>query len=78
VAVDRFPAAVYMSRPAAGQSESSATLFRLLPGSREAERVQVRFGRGSASTLQVMAGLRPGDVVILSDMTPYAGAARVT
>jgi HlyD family secretion protein len=40
-------------------------------------RVNVRLGRGSASTIEVQGGLQPGDVVILSDMSQWDSADRV-
>ena len=68
---------LYVARPSYGQAESSLAMFRLRPGGGEADRVTVRLGRGSASTIEVLSGLNPGDVVILSDMTQYEGNERV-
>jgi HlyD family secretion protein len=39
--------------------------------------VTVRLGRGSASTVEVLSGLNPGDVVILTDMSEFEGNDRV-
>jgi len=77
VEIDRIPNALFVGRPAYGQAESTVAMFRLLPGGGEAERVSVRLGRGSASTVEVLGGLNAGDVVILSDMSQYDGNARV-
>jgi HlyD family secretion protein len=42
-----------------------------------ATRVEVRFGRSSMNTIEVVEGLQPGDRVILSDMRAYAGQSRL-
>ena len=42
-----------------------------------AERVQVALGRSSASEIEIVRGLEPGDVVILSDMSRFDGVDRV-
>ncbi len=75
--IERIADAVYVGRPASGQAESVAQLFRLSPDGKEATRATVRLGRGSASTVEVLGGLRPGDVVILSDMSAWETASRV-
>ena len=77
IEIDRIPNAVYVGRPAYGQAESTLAMFRLVPGGGEAERVNVRLGRGSANSVEVLDGLSPGDVVILSDMSEYEANPRV-
>jgi len=77
IEIDRLANVLYVSRPSYGQAESSLAMFRLVPGGSEARRVMVRLGRGSASTVEVLGGLDPGDVVILSDMTEHEGSERV-
>ena len=37
----------------------------------DAERVQVKLGRSSVNTVEVLAGLEVGDQVILSDMSAW-------
>lgn len=77
VDIERLADVLYVGRPAYGQAESTVGLFRLSPDGTEATRAQVRLGRGSATTIEVSGGLRPGDVVILSDMSQYDGSERV-
>ncbi|HEX8359843.1 MAG TPA: HlyD family efflux transporter periplasmic adaptor subunit [Longimicrobium sp.] len=77
VDIERLTNVMYVGRPAYGQAESTVSMFRLDPAGAEAQRTQVKLGRGSASTVEVMSGLKPGDVVILSDMSAYDGAERV-
>jgi HlyD family secretion protein len=77
VDIERLQDVLYVGRPAYGQAESTVGLFKVLPNGREAVRVQVRLGRSSASTIQVVQGLNAGDVVILSDMSQYETVERV-
>ncbi len=77
VDIERLTNVMYVGRPAYGQAESTVSMFRLDPAGDEAQRAQVKLGRGSASTVEVVSGLKPGDVVILSDMSAYDGAERV-
>jgi HlyD family secretion protein len=68
---------VYVGRPATGQPNSTISLFRLGPDGREASRVEVKLGRSSVSTIEVVEGLLPGDKVILSDMSQWDAQERV-
>ncbi|HEX8246010.1 MAG TPA: HlyD family efflux transporter periplasmic adaptor subunit, partial [Longimicrobium sp.] len=75
--VERLAGVLHVGRPAYGQPESVIAMFRLEPGGAAARRVAVRLGRGSANSVEVLSGLRAGDVVVLSDMSAYDGAERV-
>jgi len=68
---------VYMSRPAFGQENSSTTMFKLTPDGTEAVRTPVKLGKAAVTTIQVLDGLKPGDQVVLSDMTLYDSYDRV-
>ena len=69
--------AIYVGRPAAPMTATEAWLFKLDPDRKSATRVKVRFGAVSATGLQVLDGLQPGDRVILSDTTKYDGYMRL-
>lgn len=77
VDLERLGNVLHVGRPAYGQPESTVGMFRLLPGGGGAERVNVQLGRGSATSVEVLRGLNPGDVVILSDMSQYDESQRV-
>jgi multidrug resistance efflux pump len=77
VDVDRLTNVLYMSRPAYGQAESVVGLFKVVEGGRAAVRTNVRLGRGSATTVEILGGLAPGDIVILSDMSAWDASERV-
>lgn len=71
VELKRLDNILYVNRPVSGQENSTVGLFRLEPGTRDARRTQVKLGRTSVTTIEVLDGLKEGDVVILSDMSAY-------
>ncbi len=77
IELERLDDVVYVGRPAFGQPSSTVGLFRFDPNSKEASRVSVKLGRASVSTIEVVEGLKPGDQVILSDMTQYDSVDRI-
>jgi HlyD family secretion protein len=68
---------VYVGRPAFGQPSSTVGLFRLAAGGAEASRTSVKLGRASVSTIEVVEGLKPGDQVVLSDMSAWDSYDRI-
>ena len=66
-----------MGRPVQGQPNSLVTLFKLEADGREAIRVQVKLGRSSVNTIEIMEGLKPGDQVVLSDMSAQDAFNRI-
>ena len=77
IELERLKDVVYVGRPVFGQSESVVTLFKLGPDGKMATRTQVKFGKTSVTTIQVLEGLKVGDTVILSDMSAYDGQDRI-
>jgi hypothetical protein len=77
VEIERLPDVLSVGRPAYGQPESTVGLFRLSPDGARAERVQVTLGRASVNAVEVRRGLRPGDRVIISDMSPFDAQDRL-
>ncbi len=67
----------YVGRPAFGQPRSTVSLFKLVDGGKEAVRTQVKLGRASVNSIEVLGGLQVGDQVILSDMSRWDGFDRV-
>jgi HlyD family secretion protein len=68
---------LYIGRPVHGEQNSTVGLFKVSADGTEGQRVQVKLGRGSVSTMEVVGGLREGDIVILSDMSQFDGVDRV-
>ncbi|HXW96967.1 MAG TPA: HlyD family efflux transporter periplasmic adaptor subunit [Gemmatimonadales bacterium] len=77
IEIERLDNVLHVGRPAYGQSNSTVGLFRLIKGSNEAERVRVELGRSSVNSIEIIRGLSPGDVVILSDMSRWDAVDRV-
>lgn len=77
IELERLTDAVFVGRPVQGQPDSTVGLFKLVEGGRGAVRVQVKLGRTSVSTVEVIQGLEVGDQVILSDMSAWDGHDRV-
>jgi multidrug efflux pump subunit AcrA (membrane-fusion protein) len=77
ITIERLRDVLYVGRPAMGQADSTTTLFKLIPGGTEAIRGRVTLGRASVSTIEVRQGLKPGDQVILSDMSAWDGFDRI-
>jgi HlyD family secretion protein len=73
VIIDKLDNVVYMGRPTFGQANSKVSIFKLTPDGREAHRVTVELGASSVNEMEVKSGLKPGDVVILSDMSQWDG-----
>ena len=46
-------------------------LFRLDPNGQTAQRVNVKLGRSSVNTIEVVQGLNVGDKVIISDVSQW-------
>ena len=81
VELERLDNVLYVGRPAFGQEQGTISLFKVTAGTCEApeaaERVQVKLGRSSVNTVEILSGLAEGDCVILSDMSAWDGRDRV-
>lgn len=77
IEIERLENVLHVDRPAYGQAGGTVGLFRVEQGGATAVRTDVRLGRSSATTVEVVSGLREGDVVILADMTAWDRSAKV-
>ena len=77
IELERLQDVLYVGRPVQGQPESLVGLFRVTEGGRAATRVQVKLGRSSVSTIEILQGLQIGDQIILSDMSQWDAFERV-
>lgn len=71
VEVERLEDVLHVGRPIYAREDGAIGLFRLEEPPPHASRVQVEIGKVSVSTIEVRAGLREGDQVILSDMSAW-------
>ena len=77
IELERLNDVLYMGRPAFGQDQSVVGLFKIGPDGVTAERTQVKLGRSSVNTIEILSGLKVGDQVILSDMSAYDAYDRI-
>ncbi|MFH1762695.1 MAG: HlyD family efflux transporter periplasmic adaptor subunit [Gemmatimonadota bacterium] len=77
VEIERLEDVIYVGRPAFGNANSRVGIFKLVEDGNYAERVSVQLGASSVNEIQVLEGLQPGDVVILSPMDQWDGYDRV-
>jgi HlyD family secretion protein len=77
IELERLNDVLYVGRPAYGQAESTIGLFKLLDDGETAVRAQVRLGRSSVNTIEVIEGLVEGDQVILSDTSAWDAYDRI-
>lgn len=77
VVIQRLDDVTFVGRPAYGQQNQRVGMFRLTPDGGFAERVNVLLGASSVNEIEVREGLRPGDIVILSDMSQWDEFDRV-
>ena len=77
IEIDRLKDVLHVGRPAYGQAESTVGLFRVEKGTGYASRVNVKLGRASVNTIEVVNGLAVGDSVIISDMSTWDNTSRV-
>jgi HlyD family secretion protein len=68
---------LFVGRPVHGQSDSTVGLFKLVDDGSEAVRVNVKLGRSSVNTIEILQGLKAGDKVVLSDMSNWDAFDRI-
>lgn len=71
IELERLDNILYVGRPAFGQEQSTVGLFKLNATTGEAARAQVKLGRSSVNTIEILGGLAEGDQVVLSDMSAW-------
>lgn len=69
IELERIPNTTYVARPVGAQELSAGTVFRVTDD--RATRVQVEFGRASATHIEIRRGLAANDRVIVSDDAAY-------
>jgi HlyD family secretion protein len=76
IELERIADVLYVGRPSTAQEQSLVGLFKLFADG-TATRVQVKVGRMSANTVEVLSGLGEGDQVVLSDASAWEGYDRI-
>ncbi|MEN3335133.1 MAG: HlyD family secretion protein [Blastocatellia bacterium] len=78
IELEKLENALHVNRPVHGQDNATIGLFKLSPDGTSASRVQVRLGRSSVSSIEILEGLKEGDVVILSDTSQWDNAPEIS
>jgi HlyD family secretion protein len=77
ITLENLKDVLYVGRPVHGQSDSTIGIFKLSEDGSEATRVNVKLGRSSVNTIEIVEGLKVGDKVILSDMSAWDASERI-
>ena len=77
ITLENLSDVLYVGRPVHGQSDSTIGLFKIIDDGSDAVRVNVKLGRSSVNTIEILDGLKVGDKVILSDMSAWDAFDRI-
>ncbi len=77
VELENLTDVLYVGRPVHGQADSTIGIFKIIDDGAEAVRVNVKLGRSSVNTIEIVQGLKVGDKVILSDMSAWDNFDRI-
>jgi HlyD family secretion protein len=77
IEIENLKDVLYVGRPVHGQSDSTIGLFKLVDDGSEAVRVNIKLGKTSVNTVEILQGLKAGDKVILSDMSAWDVVDRI-
>ena len=77
IEVERVADAVYLGKALSAKPNTRVPLFKLVEDGNEAQRVMVELGNTSIDSVEIVAGLQPGDRVIVSDMSTWSNYDRV-
>jgi len=77
IEIERLADVLSTGRPVHGDTDSTVGLFKVMDDGSEAVRVQVKLGRTSVNSVEILQGLSAGDQVILSDMSAWDNFDRV-
>ena len=77
IEIENLRDVLFVGRPVNGQSGNTIGLFKLVGDGSEAVRVNVKLGKSSVNTIEILQGLNVGDKVILSDMSQWDAYDRV-
>jgi multidrug efflux pump subunit AcrA (membrane-fusion protein) len=77
IEIERLERVLYVGRPANAQPNGVMGIFKVDRDGKTARRVRVRLGRASVNQIEIVEGLGPGDVIVLSDMSQWDAVDRV-
>jgi len=77
IEIEHLDNVVFVGRPVSSQENTTMGLYRLEPDGNHARRTQVKLGRSSVDTIEIISGLNEGDQVILSDTSRWDDHDRI-
>jgi hypothetical protein len=77
IEIENLKDAIYMGRPVFGQPNSTIGIFKLDEDRKGASLVQVKLGRASVNSVEILSGLQPADKVVISDMSAWDAFDRI-
>jgi HlyD family secretion protein len=77
IEIENLKDVLFVGRPVQSQEDATVGLYRIEPDGNHASRTQVRLGRSSVDTIEVLSGLEEGDRVILSDTSRWDDHDRI-
>ena len=77
IVLEQLEGVTYIDRPMGAQPNSAGSVF-VVENDGSAVRVPVTFGRTAAATIEIVRGLKPGDRVILSDLSQWSRSDRLS
>ncbi|MEZ8273225.1 efflux RND transporter periplasmic adaptor subunit [Vibrio splendidus] len=72
IEISNLQETLYVKRPTFAQNNEIGTVFQLSPDGTTATRVNVRFGKGSADSIEVKSGLNVSDRIITSNTNAWS------
>ena len=71
IEIEKIARTLFVNWPLRARSDEPISLFRITDDGLNVERVNVTLGRTSTDSVQITQGLRPGDRIIVSDMSSW-------
>lgn len=75
--IEKIDDILQVGRPVNGVPNKEASLFKLDNNGTDATRVNVKLGRASVDSIEILSGLKEGDRIILSDMSQVGSAEHI-
>jgi len=77
IEIEKLSNAIYVGRPVFGQPNTTVGMFKVDQDGKGASLVQVKLGRASVHSIEVLGGLQPADKVVISDMSTWDAFNRI-
>jgi beta-lactamase regulating signal transducer with metallopeptidase domain len=77
VDIEKIDNALHVGRPVHGAANKEDSVFKVDSNGTDATRINVKFGRASVTSIEILDGLKEGDRIILSDMSQVGSADHI-